>query len=430
MGRLPEEFQVIDWTHDPQRRSWIESANEPGCNFPLQNLPFGVFRRKGSKEAPRGGVAIGDQVLDLAAFGIKTGPNLNSLAASGKSVWKPLRRLLSKALSTEGYSKKYTRYLVPMRKCELFLPVAVGDYSDFYSGIHHATNMGRMLRPDNPLLPNYKWVPIGYHGRGSSIVLSGTPIVRPQGQLKPPDAPAPSFGPSRRLDYEVELGFVGGPGNKLGRRIPIGRALDHLFGVVLLNDWSARDIQGWEYQPLGPFLAKSFASTISPWVVTMEALAPYRCPAFQREEADPKPLPYLLDEQDQRSGGIDIELELHLRSSAMRAKKLSAARLSLSNFRDSYWTVAQMVTHQTSNGCNLQPGDLLGSGTISGIGPGSAGSIMELTSAGKTPVELPGGERRSFLEDGDEVVMRGRCSREGRATIGFGEAAGRILPAV
>ena len=430
MGRLPEEFQVIDWTHDPQRRSWIESANEPGCDFPLQNLPFGVFRRKGSKEAPRGGVAIGDQVLDLAAFGIKTGPNLNSLAASGKSVWKPLRRLLSKALSTEGYSKKYARYLVPMRKCELFLPVAVGDYSDFYSGIHHATNMGRMLRPDNPLLPNYKWVPIGYHGRGSSIVLSGTPIVRPQGQLKPPDAPAPSFGPSRRLDYEVELGFVGGPGNKLGRRIPIGRALDHLFGVVLLNDWSARDIQGWEYQPLGPFLAKSFASSISPWVVTMEALAPYRCPAFQREEADPKPLPYLLDEQDQRSGGIDIELELHLRSSAMRAKKLSAARLSLSNFRDSYWTVAQMVTHQTSNGCNLQPGDLLGSGTISGIGPGSAGSIMELTSAGKTPVELPGGERRSFLEDGDEVVMRGRCSREGRATIGFGEAAGRILPAV
>ncbi|MGQ0652284.1 MAG: fumarylacetoacetase [Betaproteobacteria bacterium] len=420
----------MDWTHDPERRSWIDSANEPGGDFPLQNLPFGVFRRKGSKEAPRGGVAIGDQVFDLAALGIKTGPNLNSLAASGRTVWKELRRVLSKSLSTEGYSKKLARWLLPMRRCELFLPVAVGDYSDFYTGIHHATNIGRLLRPDNPLLPNYKWVPIGYHGRASSIVVSGTPVLRPHGQAKPPDAPAPAFGPSRRLDYEVELGFVAGPGNRLGRPIPIARALDHVFGVVLLNDWSARDIQAWEYQPLGPFLAKSFASTISPWVVTMEALAPYRCPAFARADADPKPLPYLLDEKDQRAGGIEIEVELFLRSDAMRAKKLPPARLSRGNFRDSYWTLAQMVAHQTSSGCNLQPGDLIGSGTISGAEPGTYGSMMELTSAGKNPLELPGDERRSFVEDGDEVVLRGRCARDGHATIGFGEAAGRILPAI
>jgi fumarylacetoacetase len=421
---------MIDWTHEPGRTSWVESANRPGCDFPLQNLPFGVFRRKGSQEAPRGGVAIGDQVFDLAALGMKTGPNLNVLAASGKSVWKQLRSVLSKSLAVGGYSKKLTRWLVPIRQCELFLPVAVGDYSDFYAGIHHAMNMGRMLRPDNPLLPNYKWVPIGYHGRGSSIVVSGTPVVRPHGQVKPPDAPAPSFGPSRRLDYEVELGFIAGPGNKLGRPIPISRAPDHVFGVVLLNDWSARDIQAWEYQPLGPFLAKSFASTVSPWVVTMEALAPYRCPAFPRAESDPRPLPHLLDEKDQQAGGIEIEIDLFLRSDAMRAKKLQAARLSRSNFRDSYWTIAQLVAHQSSNGCNLQFGDLLGSGTISGVEPGTAGSIMELTSAGKNPVELPGLEKRSFLEDGDEVTMRGRCAREGRATIGFGKAAGRILPAI
>jgi fumarylacetoacetase len=421
---------MIDWTHDPSRSSWVESANEPGGDFPLQNLPFGIFRRKGTKEAPRGGVAIGDQVFDLAALGVKTGPTLNTLAALGPRVWRELRRVLSKALSKEGYSKRLARAVVPMKKCELFLPVAIGDYSDFYTGIHHATNIGRMLRPDNPLMPNYKWVPIGYHGRASSIVISGTPVVRPKGQVKPPDAPAPSFAPSRRLDYEVELGFVCGPGNALGKSIPIGRATDHIFGVVLLNDWSARDIQGWEYQPLGPFLAKSFASTISPWIVTLDALAPYRCAAFARAAEDPKPLPHLADERDQRAGGLDIDVELFLRTGAMRAKKQPAHRLSRGNFRDSYWTLAQIVAHQTSNGCNLQPGDLLGSGTISGIEPDTFGSMMELTTAGKNPLELPGGERRAFLGDGDDVVLRGQCSREGHATIGFGEAAGRIVPAV
>ena len=420
---------MIDWTHDASRTSWVESANQPGCDFPLQNLPFGIFRRKGTKEAPRGGVAIGDQVFDLAALGVKTGPTLNTLAASGPKVWRELRKVLSKALSADGYSKKFARAVLPMKKCELFLPVAIGDYSDFYTGIHHATNIGRMLRPDNPLMPNYKWVPIGYHGRASSVVLSGTPIVRPKGQVKPPDAPAPFFGPSRRLDYEVELGFVCGTGNALGKSIPIRRAADHVFGVVLLNDWSARDIQGWEYQPLGPFLAKSFASTISPWVVTLDALAPYRCPAFARAAEDPKPLPHLTDERDQRAGGIEIEVELHLRTDAMRAKKQPAQRLSRGNFRDSYWTLAQIVAHQTSNGCNLQPGDLLGSGTISGREPDTYGSMMELTTAGKNPLELPGGERRAFLEDGDEVVLKGRCTRNGHAGIGFGEAAGRVLRA-
>jgi fumarylacetoacetase len=283
--------------------------------------------------------------------------------------------------------------------------------------------MGRMFRPDNPLLPNYKWVPIGYHGRASSIVISGTPVRRPQGQTKLSEQP--SFGPSRRVDYEVELGFVIGPGNALGKSISIEDAEKHIFGVVLLNDWSARDIQSWEYQPLGPFLAKSFATTISPWIVTLEALAPFRCPAFPRELGDPRPLPYLFDEMNEKAGGYDITLEMHLRAHGMR----EPMRLSRASFRDSYWTPAQMVAHQTSNGCNLQPGDLLGSGTISGAEPGSAGSLMELSQAGKTPLELPNGEKRSFLGDGDEVIERGRCSREGYAPIGFGEARGRIMPA-
>jgi fumarylacetoacetase len=304
--------------------------------------------------------------------------------------------------------------------------VAVGDYSDFFTGIHHATNMGRLLRPDNPLLPNYKWVPIGYHGRGSSIVVSGTAVRRPRGQLRAPDATAPAYAPTRRLDYEAELGFIAGKGNRLGQPIALREALQHVFGVVLLNDWSARDVQAWEYQPLGPFLAKSFATTISPWIVSLDALEPYRCAAFARAPDDPKPLPYLLDEDDQREGGFDIELEMHLKTPKMKMP----ARLSRSTFRDSYWTVAQMVAHQSSNGCNLQPGDLLGSGTISGTSADSFGSLMELTLAGKQPLALANGESRTFLEDGDEVVQRGRCAREGHATIGFGEARGRILPAV
>ncbi|HYR34928.1 MAG TPA: fumarylacetoacetase [Burkholderiales bacterium] len=417
----------LDETHDPGLRSWVESAHEPGCEFPIQNLPFGIFKRKGQKEPARGGVAIGDQILDLAALGVRTGPTLNGLAAMGRKAARKLRRELSRALSAKSRQRKrLQRYLVPMRQTELFLPVAVGDYSDFYTGIHHATNIGRLLRPDNPLLPNYKWVPTGYHGRGSSIVVSGTGVRRPRGQLKAPDAPAPVYAPSRRLDYEVELGFIAGSGNRLGRTIPVGEALEHVFGAVLLNDWSARDIQAWEYQPLGPFLAKSFATTISPWIVTMDALEPYRCPAFARAADDPRPLPYLLDEVDQREGGLGIEVEMHLRTPKMKASE----RLSRGDFRDSYWTLAQIVAHQTSNGCNLLPGDLLGSGTLSGTSAGSLGSLMELSLGGKSPLQLASGETRTYLEDGDEVIQRGRCAREGYATIGFGEASGRILPAV
>ena len=413
---------ALDATHDPELKSWVESANEPGCDFPVQNLPFGIFKRRGAKESPRGGVAIGDQILDLAALGIKTGPTLNGIASLGRPAWKRLRAQLSKALSRQKPDKRFARHLLPMKQAELFLPLTIGDYTDFFTGIHHATNMGRMLRPDNPLLPNYKWVPIGYHGRSSSIVVSGARVSRPSGQTKAPDASEPVFGASKRLDYEAELGFVVGPGNALGKPIAVGDALDHLFGVVLLNDWSARDVQAWEYQPLGPFLAKSFATTISPWIVTRDALEPYRSPAFARAEADPKPLPYLWDDADQREGGFDIEIEMYLRTEKMKAP----VRVSRSNFRDSYWTPAQLVAHHTSNGCNLRPGDLLGSGTISGASPDSFGSMMELTQAGKNPLALPGGESRAFLEDGDEVIMRARCARDGYATIGFGEARGTI----
>ncbi|HEY5897105.1 MAG TPA: fumarylacetoacetase [Burkholderiales bacterium] len=417
----------LDETHDPALQSWVESANEPGCDFPIQNLPFGVFKRRGQKDAARGAVAIGDQILDLAAFGLRTGPTLNGLAALGRSAMRKIRRELSRALSTKSRQRKrLQRYLLPMKQAELLLPVAVGDYSDFFTGIHHATNMGRMLRPDNPLLPNYKWLPIGYHGRASSIVVSGTAVRRPLGQRKAPEVAEPVFGASRRLDYECELGFVVGAGNHLGRPISIQDSLEHLFGAVLLNDWSARDLQAWEYQPLGPFLAKSFATTISPWIVTLDALEPYRCAAFPRAEGDPAPLPYLMDEADQHEGGYAIELEMHLRTPTMK----TPMRLSHGSFRDSYWTVAQMVAHHTSNGCNLLPGDLLGSGTISGATPDSVGSMMELTQGGKNPKMLTGGERRGFLEDGDEVIQRGRCARQGYATIGFGEAAGRILPAL
>src|SRR3954468_9776478 len=407
---------ALDKTHDPELKSWVESAQ--GSDFPIQNLPFGVFRNKNNKDRPRGGVAIGDQILDLKALDIDTGPTLNRLAAAGRPAWKALRAWLSKFLSVANYKKNLARHLTPMKKAEVFLPLAIGDYSDFFTGIHHATNMGRMFRPDNPLLPNYKWVPIGYHGRASSIVVSGTPIRRPLGQIKLDEKPV--FAASRRLDYEAELGFVVGPGNPLGKGIGIAKALDHVFGVVLLNDWSARDIQSWEYQPLGPFLAKSFASTISPWVVTLDALEPYRCAAFSRESGDPAPLPYLLDESDQREGGYDIEVEMNLRTS-------NTVKLSRASFRDSYWTLGQMVAHQTSNGCNLQPGDLLGSGTLSGTRPDSLGSLMELTQGGKKPVALASGETRTFLENGDEVIQRGRCSRTGYATLGFGEAAGRIV---
>jgi fumarylacetoacetase len=420
----------MNGTHDPKLKSWVESANAEGCDFPIQNLPFGIFRKKAGKERPRGGVAIGDQILDLAAVGLNTGPTLNVLAAAGRPTWKALRQLLSDVLSDPKNRRKFSKYLVPMKKAELFLPVAIGDYSDFYTGIHHATTVGRIFRPDNPLLPNYHWVPIGYHGRASSIMVSGTPVVRPNGQTKGLDAAAPVFGPSKRLDFELELGFVIGPGNPLGKPVPIAKAMDHVFGVVLFNDWSARDIQAWEYQPLGPFLAKSFASTVSPWIVTLEALEPYRCAAFDRAPGgQPPPLPYLHSETDQRAGGYAIDMEMYLRSAKMRARNMPPQRLTRSNFRHSFWTAAQIVTHQASNGCNLRPGDLLGSGTISGPTPDSLGSMLELSQAGKAPIALSSGETRVFIEDGDEVIQRSRCAREGYATIGFGEASGVIKPA-
>ena len=412
-----------DETHDPNLRSWLESANEPGCEFPIQNLPFGIFKRKDRLEKPRGGVAIGDQILDLAVLGIATGPSLNGIAGMGRAAWKKMRKQLSRGLAQKKYQKRWSRYLLPMKHAQLFLPVEVGDYTDFYTGIHHATNIGRLLRPDNPLLPNYNWVPIGYHGRGSSIVVSGSDVVRPRGQIKAPEAD-PIYAPTRRLDYEAELGFVVGPGNRLGRSIPITKALDHVFGVVLLNDWSARDIQAWEYQPLGPFLAKSFATTLSPWIVTLEALAPFRCAAYPRATEDPKPLSYLWNERDQHEGGFDIQVEMHLKTRHMR----SPARLSRASFRDSYWTVAQLVAHHSSNGCNLRPGDLLGSGTLSGATPDSYGSMMELTQGGRHPLELPGGETRAFLEDGDVVLQKGYCQNDTHMRIGFGEAAGTIRP--
>jgi fumarylacetoacetase len=341
----------------------------------------------------------------------------------GRAAWKKLRKQISRGLAQKKNQKRWSRYLLPMKQAQLFVPVDVGDYTDFFTGIHHATNMGRMLRPDNPLLPNYKWVPIGYHGRGSSILVTGTDLVRPRGQIKPPEGD-PIYAPTRRLDYEMEVGFVVGPGNRLGKSIPIGKALDYVFGVVLLNDWSARDIQAWEYQPLGPFLAKSFATTISPWIVTLEALAPFRCAAFPRATEDPKPLSYLWDEEDQREGGFDIQVEMHLKTRSMH----SPARLSRASFRDSYWTVAQLVAHHTSNGCNLRPGDLLGSGTISGATLDSYGSMMELTQGGKNPLTLPSGETRGFLEDGDLVVQKGYCENATHVRIGFGEAAGAIRP--
>jgi fumarylacetoacetase len=415
----------VNRTHDPKLTSWVESANDPATDFPIQNLPFGTFRRKGSNESPRGGVAIGDQILDLAALGLKTGPNLNRLAAAGPKNWSAIRKVLSSGLSDPKAKKRLSKFLLPMSKAELVLPVEIGDYSDFFTGIHHATNTGRMFRPDSPLLPNYHWVPIGYHGRASSIVVSGTPVVRPSGQRKAAEFPEPVFGPSRRLDFELEVGFVIGPGNPLGKPIPVARALDHVFGMVLFNDWSARDIQAWEYQPLGPFLAKSFASTMSPWIVTMEALEPFRCPAFARSAEQPAPLPYLSDDEDRRNGNFDIQLEALLRTSKMSR----AQPISRSNFRHAFWTPAQVVAHQASNGCNLRPGDLLASGTISGPTRDALGSMLELSDGGKRPLQLSSGETRSFLEDGDQVVLRARCTRPGRVSIGFGEAAGTIRKA-
>jgi fumarylacetoacetase len=418
--------------------SFIESANRPDTDFPLQNLPFGVFHSGPSSAI---GVAIGDRILDvrravqaglldgLSPETVRAGsaPALNPLMALGRAHWSPLRQRIGELLRAgSGHQGAVEPLLVLMDDVEMVAPAHIGDYTDFYASLHHAANVGRLFRPDNPLLPNYKYVPIGYHGRASSIVVSGAVVRRPSGQSKDAAAEAPVFGLSRSLDYELEVGFFTGPGNPLGQPIPIAEAEQHIFGLCLLNDWSARDIQSWEYQPLGPFLAKSFATSISPWIVTMEALAPFRVPAFPRPDGDPAPLPYLSSAEDQAQGGIDLTLEVHIASRRMRESGLSPMRLSRGNLRNLYWTLAQLLTHHASNGCNLRSGDLLASGTVSGPLPEERGCLIELTRRGADPIRLPTGEIRKFLEDGDEVLLRGYCQREGFPRIGFGECRGTI----
>lgn len=431
----------LNETHDVSLRSWVTAANAEGCDFPIQNLPFAVFRTQGSDEAFRGGVAIGDKIVDLAAVAQQNlldgdaavaanagaQSTLNALMGLGNHYASALRLALSRALR-EGADQTLESALVPMTSAEYAVPAQIGDYTDFYTSVHHATSVGKLFRPDNPLLPNYKWVPIGYHGRSSSIGVSGQTFRRPVGQTKAPDAAEPSFGPCKRLDYELELGIYIGAGNEMGDRIVLDEADNHVFGFCLFNDWSARDIQAWEYQPLGPFLAKNFASTVSPWVVTLEALAPYRT-SWTRDENDPQPLPYLESNANRAAGAFDIKLEVLIETETMRVAKQPAKSVSVSNFCHSYWTVAQMVAHHTVNGCNLKPGDFFGSGTQSGPQHEEAGSLLELSCGGKEPVDLGNGETRTFLNDGDTVILRGWCQKEGAARIGFGEVASTILPA-
>jgi fumarylacetoacetase len=422
----------LNATHDPKLRSWVESANATGADFPIQNLPFGRFRIAGSNEAFRIGVAIGDQVLDLRAAGLVDTDDMNALMAAGADQRQALRATLSAGLA-EGSAQQaeWTKALVAQSAVEHAVPCRIGDYSDFYTGIHHATTVGKLFRPDQPLMPNYKWVPIGYHGRASSINVSGTDFKRPKGQTRAPNADAadaPAFGPVKRLDYELELGLMIGRGNTQGEPIDIADAEQHLFGITLLNDWSARDLQAWEYQPLGPFLSKSFASTLSPWIVTMEALAPFRSP-FVRPAGDPQPLPYLDSPANRAQGAIDITLEVWLQTAKMREAGEPAVRLTRGNYAQAaYWTAAQLVAHHTVNGCNLQPGDMFGSGTLSGVEPDQAGSLLELSLGGKQPITLPNGEQRTFLEDGDALTLRGYCERDGAARIGLGEVTGTVLP--
>ena len=429
----------IDHTHDPQLRSWVDEADRHP-DFPIQNLPLGVFSPLAG--APRGGVAIGDQILDLRAVaeaGILdeeaqaaalacVGPTLNPFLELGGRPRAALRDALS-ALLAEGADAR-PHLLHRQADCMMYMPAQVSDYTDFYAGIHHATNVGRLFRPDDPLLPNYNWVPIAYHGRASSLGVSGAEVRRPNGQRKPASDPLPSFGPSRNLDYELELGIWVGRGNALGAPVPINHAAEHIAGYCLLNDWSARDIQGWEYQPLGPFLAKNFRTTVSPWIMTPEALAPFRTAQPRRPEGDPRPMDYLLDESDQMRGALDLELEVLIETVRMREAGTGPHRLSLGRATDLYWTPAQMLAHHACGGCNLQPGDLLGTGTISAPTPDGYGSLLEITEGGKKPVELPGGETRRFLEDGDDVILRARAHREGQVSIGFGECRGRVVPAL
>jgi fumarylacetoacetase len=436
--------ETLNETHDPALRSWVESANRRDTDFPIQNLPLAIFRRGGRHEPYRGGVAIGDEILDLSAAaraGAFTKPaaaaaetcgaaTLNDFMAMGRGAWSSLRLAVSRALRAgHAEAQALAACLVPQREAEFAVPARIGDYTDFYASIHHATNVGKQFRPDNPLLPNYKWVPVGYHGRASSIGISGEAFPRPAGQTMLPGAERPELGPSTRLDYEVELGIFIGTGNPRGRAIALDEAESHVFGLCLLNDWSARDIQAWEYQPLGPFLSKNFATTISPWIVTLEALAPFRVP-FTRASEDPPPLRYLDSPGLRAAGGLDIRLEVALESARMRDAGATAVRIAHTNYAYAYWTLAQLVAHHTVNGCNLEPGDLLGTGTLSGPGADEAGALLELTRGGKAPIRLPDGESRTFLEDGDAVILHGWCARPGAARLGFGECRGVILPAV
>jgi fumarylacetoacetase len=447
----------INETHDPNLRSWLESANDPASDFPIQNLPLCVFMH--ADQSWRIGAPIGDRIVDLASLASSRaldvqnqwGPvgfesiGVEQLAEFGAAALRTVRSALISALKADAdpsARRAIGESLRPFNECRVDVPTLPRNYTDFYASIHHAQTVGSMFRPDSPLLPNYKWVPIGYHGRASSIVPSGTSIRRPRGQQAPPEndpKASPAFGPCKMLDYELEVGLFVGPGNSLGQPIPIGRAEEHIFGLCLVNDWSARDIQKWEYQPLGPFLAKNFATTISPYIVTLEALEPFRCPAYKRPDGDPRSLPYLFSETDQARGGFDITLEVYLQSEQMRTRGLSPILLSKSNaFKEMYWTPAQMLTHHASNGCNLQPGDLLASGTVSGPGPTERGCLLELTWDGngpdgkpkpRKPIQLPTGETRTFLADGDDVIMKGYCERDGFRRIGFGECRGRITPA-
>ena len=438
-------MSTLDRTVSPALRSWVDSANDPRTDFPIQNLPLGVFAHRGSADA-RIAVAIGDRIADFHEL-IDTGlldslepdtvacckeRSLNRLMALDRSSIRKLRGALSDALSADGPiardSSMQRRVVLTAAEARLLSPVVVENYTDFYASIEHATNLGSMFRPDNPLLPNYKWVPIGYHGRASSIVVSGTDVKRPLGQTRDGENP-PSFGPTSRLDYELEVGAFIARGNPQGQRISVDDADEHVFGFCLVNDWSARDIQAWEYQPLGPFLGKSFATTISPWVVTADALTPYRVPARHRDSADPAPLPYLFSKHDQEVGGLGITLEVSILSARMREAGMEPYRVSAGAFNDMYWTTAQLVAHHTSNGCNLRPGDLLASGTVSGPTKESRGSLIERTWRGTEPLTLPPGESRAFLADGDEVIVRGWCERAGHPRIGFGECRGRVIPA-
>lgn len=434
----------LDFTHNPNARSWLDSANVRGSDFPIQNLPHGVFRRRGSSESYRGGVAIGDQVLDLARLstvGVLDDQaqqacesaalaELNGFMGMGRPAWRALRYALFRLLNQDAGDQVASLVrpcLVPLEAVEMKLPVQVRNYTDFYTSVYHAENVGRVIRPDHPLTPNFKWLPIAYHGRASSVVVSGTPFHRPRGQSRAPGTPWPQFGPCMRLDFELEMGFFIGPGTDLGQSVSLSQAPEHLFGMCLLNDWSARDHQFWEMDPLGPFSGKNFCTSISPWVVTMEALAPYRVP-LERSATDPAPLAYLNDADDQRQGSLDIHLETWIETSQHRMAHLSGDRVMATNFRHQYWTIGQMLTQHTAGGCNLQCGDLMGTGTISGPSAGEAGAMVELSLGGARDVPLPStGEQRRFLEDGDCVILRGHCEKPGFARIGFGECRGTVL---